>query len=115
MFLKFREDRDERKQSVTTEEYKLIQEFVAAGRALLRRDPPQGLTYVEAGMAIRLADGTDLAFLPSLATPGMAGGVPIAQAAPSTSRGGRDGSIQMGDYPVTGPREPRHDRATGNY
>lgn len=115
MFLKLREDRDAKKQPLTPEEFKAMQEFVEAGRALLRRDPPQGLTYVEAGMAIRLADGTDLAFIPSLATPGMSGGTSIVQSAPSTSRGGRDGTIQMGDYPISGPREARHDRATGNY
>lgn len=71
---------------------------------------PQSLVYTEAGIALHLADGTDLAFIPAIAAPNQNGGIDAMGA--NLSRGSKSSTIQMGDYPITGPKDLRHVRAT---
>jgi hypothetical protein len=87
-----------------------LHKFITHARDQLTKMAPQSLVYTEAGIALHLADGTDLAFIPAIAAPNQNGGIDAMGA--NLSRGSKSSTIQMGDYPITGPKDLRHVRAT---
>ena len=114
LFAEYQESLVEAKTPLNEIEQGIVDRFIKFGQERLRTLSPQGLTYTEAGMAVKMADGTELSFLPAIEFRDVSAihGVQVMQGG-GTTRGGQNSTVQMGDFPVTGPRDRRHDRATG--
>ena len=112
LFGEFQSKLEEDGGQLTEAEAANVSRFIEFGRERLKTMAPQSLNYTEAGISLHLADGEDLLFIPAIADPSMNknGGVDAMGA--GLVRGNRSSTIQMGDYPVTGPKETRHVRST---